>query len=574
MPSIRNTLFVVASFLMAVLASGPAFGVERLSLSHVRQISDEPPALRLYLDATNSEGESLRGLSAEGLQVSLGQELARTESLRPFEDSGEGIAYIFLVDVSRSLTEAQFGKIRDALEAWILDFGEKDWGAVIAFGETSRLVVDFTSDWRRLRDGLDSLGPTDNLTLFHQALDDGIELSLRKDPGMPGRRVIVVLTDGLDEGSGLSLEDVVARLRENPVSIHAIGYSRLKPESRRQEFLDVLQRLASNSGGTFFEAQQTDFAESYAEIRKAIRRVWVADISCPSCPADGQVYRLQANLAIGSRVLSRGTDVRLLPMAPSARTAPVSLRDPAVASSSPAVADGGAPSATAPDAGANSAGSSSPGAGGEAPQRASKSPAPSSSGEAGEKDTAPKKGWWQAVPWWVYALTGLMLALFVGMLSGFNRREETEEGTDPQEAPEEAGTGAAAETPPLSKDDPSLRQIPEIPLGLEGTGSARPRSVRLVVVRGSRKGKEYRLTLEDRAVVGARSTCDCVLTDEEGVAPEQFELVQKDNHVLLRNLATTNPTRMGGHAVQDLRRIRSNDLVGTAEMILRVILEP
>lgn len=567
MPSIRAALVVLVTGFLSFVAVGPSFAVERLSLSHVRQISDAPPSLRLYLDAINSEGEPLRGLDAASLQASLGQNLARTESLRPFEESGEGIAYIFLVDISRSLTEVQFGKIRDALEAWILDFGEKDWGAVIAFGETSRLVVDFTSDWRKLRDGLDSLAPTDNLTLFHQALDDGIELSRRKDPGMPGRRVIVVLTDGLDEGSGLNLDDVVSRLRENPVSIHAIGYSRLKPESRRQEFLDVLQRLASNSGGTFFEAQQTDFAESYTAIRRAIRRVWVADISCVGCQADGQVYRLQTNLSIGNRVLSRGVDVRLLPIAPAARLSPVTEEPAGSAGGADGGAgDDGAAGERVPDGARETSGESlSPGA--------SKAPLPSTGTDSEE---ATPRGWWQTVPWWVYALTGLLLALLVGMLTGFNRRGDDEEPQpDSEGASEDAGSpadGPAASSDPL-KDDPSLREVPPIPLGLEGSGAARPRSVRLVVVRGSRKGKEYRLTLEDRAIVGSRSTCDCVLADEEGVAAEQFELVQKDSHVFLRNLATSNPTRMGGHAVQDLKRLRSNDLIGTSEMILRVILD-
>ncbi|MCB1037253.1 MAG: VWA domain-containing protein, partial [Acidobacteria bacterium] len=354
----RRVLHSVAALGLALLAVPTASAVERLSLSHVRQVAGHPPEVRVYLDATDDDGEPLRGLEVSGLQATLGSEQAQVRTLEPFEKTGEGIAYIFLVDVSRSLTEEQFSGIRDALEAWILDFTPEDWGAVIAFGETSRLVVDFTSDWRELRNGLDTLGPTDNLTLFHQALDDAIELSLRRDPGMPGRRVAVVLTDGLDEGSGLTLDDVLARLREHPLPIHAIGYSRIKPEARRQEYLDVLQRLASNSGGTFFEAQQTDFAESYAAIRRAIRRVWVADVVCPTCEADGRVYRLQTNLSFGNRVLSRGTDLRLLPTAAPAAE-PVATPD----------ADGEQPVSPPPSSEAGEEEASSTVGVGAAPQR-------------------------------------------------------------------------------------------------------------------------------------------------------------------------------------------------------------
>jgi len=97
--------------------------------------------------------------------------------------------------------------------------------------------------------------------------------------------------------------------------------------------------------------------------------------------------------------------------------------------------------------------------------------------------------------------------------------------------------------------------------------------VRLIVVRGSRKGKEYVLTLRENAVVGSRSDCDCVLP-EPGLGAQQFELFQDDSKVFLRNLATSNKTRMGGHAVIEAKRVRSNDLIGTAEVILRIVLDP
>ena len=108
--------------------------------------------------------------------------------LKPFEASGEGVAYIFLVDISKSLTPKQFDGIRDALGAWVVDLEPKDWGAVIAFGSESRVVVDFTQDKDELQAGLASLGPTDNRTLLHRALHDALELSQRRDEGIPGRR--------------------------------------------------------------------------------------------------------------------------------------------------------------------------------------------------------------------------------------------------------------------------------------------------------------------------------------------------------------------------------------------------
>ena len=98
------------------------------------------------------------------------------------------------------------------------------------------------------------------------------------------------------------------------------------------------------------------------------------------------------------------------------------------------------------------------------------------------------------------------------------------------------------------------------------------RMVRLVVVRGQQPGKQYSLTLLERAVVGTRSTCDCVLIEEPGVGAEQFELLQIDGNVYIRNLGTqANPTLMDGLPIEDKQRIQSEALVGTRDFIVRVI---
>lgn len=528
---IRSTHLIAAAFCLILAA--PSGAMERFSLNSIRQTGDAPPRVRVYLDATDGAGQPLQDLSRDNVAATLGQERAEVTSVVPFEGSGEGVAHIFLVDVSRSLTEAQFNGIREALESWIGDFGPADQGAIVAFGDESRLVTDFTSDPAALKEGLGELSPSANSTLFHQALMDALDLSRRQDPGIPGRRVIVVLTDGLDEGSGVALQDVLARLGRDPVPVHTIGYSRLRPPERRQQYLDVLKRLSGNSGGTFFEAGTADFAESYAAIRQAIRRVWVVDVACPDCRADGQRHRLQLTVNSGGRVLSEGADVRLLP-------------DPTAPPLEPAGAEGAA---------AGEAGDA-----GEAPQEPAAEPA----GESAEGTQ--DKRWWQAVPWWVYLLAGLCLLLFLGLaLSSGRRGDDGGEAGAGEEATEEEGGDdeAAAEAP----------RPPVIPTEPEAPPPPRPRPVRLIVVRGSRKGKEYWVTLRERAVVGARSTCDCVLAEEPGMAAEQFELTQDDGQVFLRNLAPTNPTRMGGHAVTSARRLKSGDLVGTNETILRIILE-
>ncbi|MEE2778018.1 MAG: VWA domain-containing protein, partial [Acidobacteriota bacterium] len=262
-----------------------------------------------YVDAWDSGRGEVEALPVDAISATLGGEAMSVTSAVPFRESGEGVAYIFAVDISRSMSAEQFGRIRGALEAWFDRLGPLDRVALLSFGDASRVVVDFTDDRQALRDAIASLGPTDGTRVPFQALHDAIDLSLRRDPGLPRRRALVVLSDGLDEASGMTAEDVLVQLREQRLPVYSIGFG----GRARRESLDLMLRFSTNSGGRYLEVEGSNFPAAYEGLRRAIERVWVVAMDCAMCRADGATYRLQMNLELADRVLSKGVDVRLLP---------------------------------------------------------------------------------------------------------------------------------------------------------------------------------------------------------------------------------------------------------------------
>lgn len=536
--NLRSVTLSVLTALLLAFAAVPSTAQEtqRLTINQATQTASQPPQVRVYLDLLDASGEAVETVAAEDFTASLGGRRAMVSELTPFADTEEGVAYVFLVDISRSLDTATFGRIGSALEEWISALGPQDRAAILAFGEDSRLVVDFTADPQALREGLATLGPTDDLTVLHRALRDALELGLRRDADLPLRRALVVLTDGRDEGSGLALDDVLQQLRENPLPIYAIGYSRLR-EPLRTEFLEVLRRLAENSGGAFFASDETDFSEAYGAIREAVGRVWVTDLTCPECPADGSVSRLQLDLAQGSRGLSRGMDLRLLPDRGEAENLPpgaLPVRGPGSGASSGAGEGSGGTSKATSRGGASRDGAGSG-------ETGAASPAGPAADPPGRDSDQP--------PWWVWAIAGVLVLAVMAVLLG-RRKPKHREGS---------------EIPlPIDLDDVDTGEM---------TPVLEPLPVRLVVVRGSRKGKEYRLTLREQATVGKRSTCDCILTDEEHIEPVQFELFQRSGAVWIRERSEAGTTRLGGRPLEEERSVRTGDLLGTQETILRLVLD-
>ena len=504
-----------------------------LRLSQAVQVEDPTPSpspsptLRAYVDVLDADGEAISVLAPDALTATIGEAATDTLAVEPLATSSEGVAYIFLVDVSRSLSSQEFDRIRGAIDLWVDSLGPADRVAVIAFGEASRVELDFTNDFGAAREALARLGPTDDLTVFHRALRDGLELARRLDAGLPGRRVLVVLSDGKDEGSGLAEDDVLAALRADPVPIYAIGFSRLRSENERRRYLALLNRLASISGGAYVEAAQTTVEESYAAMLAAARRVWVATLACPDCRLDGESYRLQIHLTDGTRVLSDGRQIRLLP---SRRGAAALVPTPVEPTATPV--------ATPDEAGDATAGGAS-------------------------KKT--RGGWW-----W-FALLLLPVAALLVWLYGRRPTGVQEGENDPREEP-----APTPETPPTTEPEAEPPSPPSFstPTGVLTSRPPKPpslRLVRLIVVRGRRVGHQYSLTLLERGVVGARSTCDCVLVDEPGVEAEQFELLQIDGRVYVRDLAQQRHTLRDGLPINGRQPLDSQTLVGNSDWILRVI---
>ncbi|MEM1247033.1 MAG: VWA domain-containing protein [Acidobacteriota bacterium] len=556
-------LAVTALALFTSVASAQPDPPQRLAISDVVQRETATPSLRLYLDVETDGGRFLDEIEMGSLTGTLGQDALQIGPSKPFTSSGEGVAFIFLVDVSASLSLERFDEIRAAIDSWISNLALNDRAAILAFGEQSELIVDLTRDIDALRAGLQSLSPTDRLTLLHRGLADALTLSQRQDEDLPSRRVIVLLSDGRDEGSGLALDDVLERLRDQPMPIYAIGHSQFG-EPQRSRDLNVLRRLASNSGGAFFESEQTAFAESYAWISRAIDRVLIVDATCPKCAPDGRTYRLQLRLEKDGRVLTEGTEVRLLPMAAAA------VADVAPAASAPAPEVESAPT---------------------------EAPTPSSDGRL------------RLLP---LLLGALALAAVIAVIARRRRPTAPVDGeielTPPAVAPAAPTVGTAApaaaapaETPAegalagagsrlrgksmeAGRLAPTPDSLPEVKLRprdefdtdsvpLDPERPLRRRVVRLVVVRGQNKGREYRTVLHARAVVGTRSTCDCVLAGEENIGKEQFELVQRDDQVYVQNLDELRPTLINGLAMKKRELVNTGDLVGTQDTILRVMLD-
>lgn len=313
-------------FAVSVVVCVSAFGLDVeqfvISQAHV-QVSVPPPRITVYLDTLDAKAQPVMTLRPSDLSGTVGAHPLKLESIKAFESSGEGVAYVFLIDVSGSIGPSQFLQMTKAISIWIDELGPSDRVAIFAFGDDFRMISDFTANKNALSEALASLAPKDTKTLLHNTLVQAMELNSRGDAGLPARRVIVVLSDGKDEGSGFTVEDVLVEIRQVHMPIYAIGYSRL-PRSERQKCLDVMNRFAVNSGGVYRDAGAEPLKDIYADIRHTIRRVWIADFNCPECEGDNRPNTLHVSFTgADGRELSSDAEIRIPPFSKPITSLPI-----------------------------------------------------------------------------------------------------------------------------------------------------------------------------------------------------------------------------------------------------------
>ena len=185
-------------------------------------------------------------------------------------ESNEPVAIAFVLDVSGSMRQS--GKIEAAKEAvrfFVDQLRPQDRFALICFADDQvSWVTEFTSDRERFLERLmvqEGYGQT--------ALNDAVAaIPKLVDESTNGRKAIVLITDGVDNASKLTVEQAVVTARKVEVPIFTVGFSTLPWEERKKAKdlgfnMAVLQLFADETGGALFVVQDPD------EMKEAISRI-------------------------------------------------------------------------------------------------------------------------------------------------------------------------------------------------------------------------------------------------------------------------------------------------------------
>ena len=260
------------------------------------------PSVKLYADIIGAGDVPVKGLTREHFKAVLGTHEAKIVSVAPFEDSQEGIGFVLLVDVSKSLTRAQFASMKETLGAFVGAMSEKDRVALMTFGEKVNLLQDFTANRAQMREKISRLELTDDETAFYNGVDQALTLARAAGEEVPRRRVIISLTDGVNEiAGGVTKVDLGEKLAKDPVSLYLIGFVPGRTTPEQESAIGVMRNFSRDSGGRYYDGRGGDWRGIYFAISRAIRSSFVLKFEVPGFRSEGAVLPLAVTLNAANR---------------------------------------------------------------------------------------------------------------------------------------------------------------------------------------------------------------------------------------------------------------------------------
>ena len=241
----------------------------------------EHPRMRIFATVLQ-DGAPLAGLGADDFRVredEVDQEPLTVEPRLP------PLSVVLAIDTSGSMSE-RMEEARAAATAFAEGLGEEDAVQVLRFARDIEALTPMTAETGEATAAISTLAARGDTALY-DALARSVDLVAER----PGRKAIVVLSDGVDDdgtGQALSeatLEDVLAGAGEVNVPIFAVGLGTEMDEA-------VLMRVAEETGAVYLNAPEaSELGAVYERIGDQLSGQYAIAYTS-SLPADGTARRV------------------------------------------------------------------------------------------------------------------------------------------------------------------------------------------------------------------------------------------------------------------------------------------
>jgi Ca-activated chloride channel homolog len=264
----------------------------------------------LTVTVTDRSGKFVRGLIESDFTI---YEDGVKQPVSFFASSDVPVDVAMVIDTSASMRDDQ-PLVEAAAVGLVRALGPADRGAVVEVNERAQIAQPFTGERAKIESAIQNLS-----TAGATALYDGLYVVLRefererRNTPDVRRQTLVLLSDGLDNKSHLSFDDVLDAARRADVSVYVIALRGEDARGPRTQLTNAalnaqyaMNTVARDSGGRVFTPKNaTELPSIYSAIAQELASQYQLGYT-PMRPAgDGAFRRVAVHVAEGQHARAR-----------------------------------------------------------------------------------------------------------------------------------------------------------------------------------------------------------------------------------------------------------------------------
>lgn len=273
---------VPRAYSQAIIGPGTLFDKSSLTvLKHVQEVN-------LALTVRDRHGHFVNNLTQSDLLILDNDE--RADQITYFKSSSDlPLRVALVIDTSDSVTYC-FDSERKTATRFLKHIlrTDRDSGLIVNFNEKVNIPQPPTADFHLLEQSLKRIHPAGE-TAIYDAVAMASQALAEIQSSQPSRRVIILITDGDDNRSHITLSQAAEAALRNDSAVYVISTN--PPGFPDVQGDEAMKQLATATGGAFLRGG-SDVGYAFAKLQKEFRSQYVIAYKPPHASPDGQFHRL------------------------------------------------------------------------------------------------------------------------------------------------------------------------------------------------------------------------------------------------------------------------------------------
>jgi Ca-activated chloride channel family protein len=281
-----------SGFIRAVARADDGTSAEDVKMINAGGVAEQVrvDAVQVYAIVQDRAGHYIDGLSAPDFVV---KEDGRPVTPRVQSAKDDPVSIGLALDTSASMRVAMTDVIEYANEFVLHSLGPSDQTFVTAFDEQPRLVQPLTSNRKQLTDAIYDIQSGGGTAIW-----DAMLYSLQQFHDVPGKRALVVFTDGINNSGASAAKDVLQYAREVGVPVYVVQiFTGLHRNLQMTFDENHIKDLTESTGGEFFRfAGKRDLPRIFSQIRDDTRGQYLLTYVSPGTRPRAELRKISVEI--------------------------------------------------------------------------------------------------------------------------------------------------------------------------------------------------------------------------------------------------------------------------------------